>query len=359
MAEACREQGYTTYRSDFRAYSDTGTILERLTTWRRLSREGAKMCRSHGIQAVHVNSAAPAQWMVPVALFQGLPVLVHLHTHYLRRSRYLCLLHAATSVIGVSRQVLEGPTADRIGADRLKVIYNGVDFARAEAADGNLGGASLRESLGISEDAFVVAAAGSLIARKGYDVLIRAVHAMRSDAMRSHLVIAGDGVERASLEVLVRDLGLDGRVHFLGHVADLQRLYTTANVFALASRYDSFALVLAEAGHHGLASVATRVGGIPEVIADGETGLLVPPDDAEAMTQALCLLRDEPATRARMACAAAARVDAHFSIERMARQFEQTYCDLVDLPPKRRGLRSLRGALPSYFRLFRLTGTKI
>jgi glycosyltransferase involved in cell wall biosynthesis len=251
------------------------------------------------------------------------------------------LLHEASLIVGVSGQVNEGLLEDGLAAKRIRVIYNGIDFGR-------LGRSStcLRKVLGIPADAFVIATAGSLIARKGHDVLIRAFRQLLPGSQAPHLIIFGDGPDRAVLEGLVRTLDLNARVHFLGHVDDVSQLYQAADVFALASRGDAFGLVCAEAGHFGLPAVSTRVGGIPEVIVHNETGFLVSPGDVEAFARALSLLMADTKLRAQMGQAAAARVNRLFTAERMAREFEEAYTILSAVPKSQLGwisaLRRLR-----------------
>lgn len=341
MADEARAAGYPTIRSDFRHALDYSSPRPSLSHYLGLVRKCRALCREHGIQVLHSNSAAPVQWLVPAGRSERLPVLAHLHIDYLRRSRYVLLLHAATLAVGVSRQVVEGLIADRMALDRTRVIYNGIDLARLRRSP-----VDLRKSLGIAHDAFVVTTAGSLIARKGHDVLIRAFHSMQSEQPKSHLLIPSDGPERQALQALAASLGIAEQVHFLGYVDDITRLYEAADVFALASRGDAFGLVLAEAGSFSLPSVSTRVGGIPEVIVDGETGILVPPDDVAAFSHALARLRSDPALRKDMGDAAAARVGRLFTVARMARQFEEAYADLVSIPSSKlgwtSGLRSLR-----------------
>jgi hypothetical protein len=352
MAAAVQARGYQTYRSDFKPLFESQTSFSYFVNWMRLRREGARLCEKHAIKLIHANSAASTQWVLPLALSKRLPILAHLHSVYIRYWRYVYLLHAATLIVGVSRQVLEGFVVDGVSKDCLRVIYNGIDFAR-ERSSREHDALSLRENLAIEKNAFVVATAGSLIDRKGHDILIKAFNALPRETAPFHLIIAGEGPQRASLEALVGTLRLEQRVHFLGHVEGLHSVYKAADLFVLASRADAFPLVFIEAGHYGLASVATRVGGIPEAIEEGKTGILVPPNDVEALTNALRKLHEDPAMRASMGRAAAQRVETQLTIRKMTQQFEQTYRALLALPASRLGFLSLRKMARPYFQLFR------
>lgn len=345
MAAAACSAGYPTHRSDFRYFFDYSSPRPNLSCLLELVRTCRALCRTYGIRVLHANSAAPAQWLVPAGFGARLPVLVHLHISYLRRSRYVLLLHRATLAVGVSRQVINDLLADGMAPARTRVIYNGINVARL-----NRSAIDLKGLLKIPAGAFVIATTGSLITRKGHDVLIRAFASLSAEPM-PHLLILGDGPERNSLEALATSLGIAERVHFLGYIKDFVEVYQAADLFALASRGDAFGLVLAEAGYFSLPSVSTRVGGIPEVIAHEKTGLLVPPDDVAAFSSALERLMRDKTLRARFGSAAAARVEAMFTVERMAREFEEAYATLAAIPAARLGWRgATRGLLP-YLRL--------
>ena len=119
----------------------------------------------------------------------------------------------------------------------------------------------------------------------------------------------------------------------------------------LASRGDAFGLVLAEAGYFGLPAVSTRVGGIPEVVEDGVTGLLTPPDDPAALAAAISRLQGAPRLRRQLGDAARARVEARFSVDRMAREFEAAYVELASMPAGQLGWVSLLRRSAPYVRL--------
>ena len=327
LAAACREMGLTTYQTPFEFWFDYNRPSFRPARYLSLIREGIRIVRRHGVRVLHANGAAPCQWLVPVRAVTRRPLLVHLHIDYLRRSRYVLLLHMADLIVGVSSQVNDGFREDGTPPERLKVIYNGIDFDRIPAARQNL-----RSVLGIPQGAPVIATVGSLVHRKGHDLLLRAFAELPATAQGAlpHLLIGSDGEARATLEALAADLGISDRAHFLGYTDDLSAIYEAANIFALASRADAFGLVLAEAGHFGLPVVSTRVGGIPEVIIDGETGILVPPDDVPALREALRRLIDSPGLREAMGGAGRQRADRMFTVARMAAEFSDCYRGLAE-----------------------------
>lgn len=327
MADACLAAGYCTYQSEFRTMLDYNSDPANVKEYFKMIGFGIKLCREHHIRLIHANSAAPAQWLVPISRHMHLPMLAHLHSSYLRRSRYSNLLHCANMVVGVSKHVLEGLRSDGLADRRLRVIYNGINFSRfSDISPG------VRERNRIPNDAIVVTTAGALVVPKGHDILLRAFSAATDQSSRTHLVIMGDGPERRALRQLAGVLGIEKRVHFLGQVQDVSSVYAESDIFALATRKESFGLVLAEAGYLGLPTVSTKVGGIPEVVENNSTGLLVDADDVSAFSQALAGLIKDRSLRQRLGKAARARVEAEFSLSKMVSQLEALYCELTMTP---------------------------
>lgn len=181
-----------------------------------------------------------------------------------------------------------------------------------------------RRLLGVGTRELVVGTVANLHWRKGYPCLLRAAALVRDEEPRFRLFCIGAG-PKESLEDLARQLGLEAAVKFLGRRLDVPQLLPGFDVFVLASVTEPFGVVLAEAMAAGLPCVATRVGGIPEVVAEGETGLLVPAGDPEALAQAVLRLLRDPGLRRRMGRAGRRRVREHFSIERMTADVERMY----------------------------------
>ena len=345
MENAARAAGIVTYRSSFEYYFDYDSPRFALARYRTFVRDGIALVRRHGIRVLHANSAAPSQWLVPVARATRRPLLAHLHIDYRRRGRFVCLLHQTTLIVGVSRQVTQDFRRDGLTADRIATIYNGIDFARLTRTDDT----GLRQRLGIPAQAVTIAAAGSLIHRKGQDVLIRAFAAIRP-GRDIHLVIAGEGPDRAAYESLTAELGVAASVHFIGHCTDMPAVYRATDIVALASRADAFGLVLAEAGYFAIPAVATTVGGIPEVVEDGVTGLLVPPADPIALADALVRLADDPQQRRAFGQAAKARAERLFGVGQMVANFQDTYERLARLPPRALGWFGAGATIRPYLR---------
>jgi len=206
--------------------------------------------------------------------------------------------------------------------DRVTTIHNGIEISDFRVGPGVRD--EVRSELGIPSGAAVVAVVAVLRPPKGIDGLIRALPALVAAVPRTHLLVVGDGEARRSLERLAADLGMANRVTFTGSRADVPRMLATADVFALPSLTEALPTVVAEAMAAGLPVVASRVGGIPEMV-DDSTGTLVEPGDIAGLTRALAQLLDDPAEAGRRGRSgqllAAERFDLATQAERLASEY--------------------------------------
>jgi glycosyltransferase involved in cell wall biosynthesis len=171
----------------------------------------------------------------------------------------------------------------------------------------------------------LVGTIGRVEPQKGVDVLIRAF----AEIEDATLLVVGDGSERGRLEELARDLGVSERVEWKGWSDDARGYLPSLDVFVLPSRNEGFPLALLEALLAGTAVVASDVGSVAEAVQDGVTGLLVPPDDHEALTQALRRLLADEALGRRLGEQGRQAVRTRFTADHMARAFESLYAELT------------------------------
>ncbi len=213
--------------------------------------------------------------------------------------------------ICVSQDSADLTAAEGVSSKRIGTIWNGIDTERFQP------GRDLRGP---------VVAVGRLSPEKDFATLIRAAAiAIRQDPS-FRLEIAGDGVCMPALKDLIDQLGIsDQSVRLLGPVQDIPGLLSRASVFALSSLTEGVSLAIMEAMASGLPVVATRVGGNPEVIADGETGLLVPHSDPESFATALLALWQNPNERQRMGDRGRLRATEQFDVRRMIASYERLY----------------------------------
>jgi sugar transferase (PEP-CTERM/EpsH1 system associated) len=215
-----------------------------------------------------------------------------------------------------------------ISPDKLVVIHNGIPLGDFQPGDR----AVARASLGIPPSTCVVGTVGRLHPVKGTSYLLQAFADLAPDHAEAILLLVGDGPQRAQLQELVRCLENPERVQFLGNRSDVSRLLHAMDVFVLASVWEGMPNVALEAMAVGLPVVATAVGGTPEAVVDGETGLLVPPRDPGGLARAIARLLRDPELRRKMGQAGRRRVEQHFSVERMVYQTERLYEELLSGP---------------------------
>jgi glycosyltransferase involved in cell wall biosynthesis len=204
--------------------------------------------------------------------------------------------------------------------DKLRVIYNAVEPSDFDALPDR---ATLRAQMQTGDEPLIVCLA-RLTAWKGVDGLIRALPVVRGGVAGARLWVAGDGPMRAEWERLAAQMGLGEAVRFLGQMPrqEAAKLLRAADVLALFSTYEGLPHVALEAMAAGTPVVASAAGGTPEVVRDGETGLLIPVGDEVALAAALIRVLSDPTLAARLVANARAGLD-RFSMERMVESTER------------------------------------
>ncbi len=263
--------------------------------------------RREKVALVHVNGSnawRPAELLA--ARLAGIPVIAHYHVINHHPSP---AMHHCRAAIAVSRY-----TAEQSGPPGLPkpVIYNPVNLARFDA------GHSLRDTLGIHHQAVVVVFLGQVREIKGVADFI--AMARRIDHPDARFLIAGECRDRSKIpdsytpEDLLRMAKGDTRIRYIGYCREVENVYHTADIVVVPSRWqEPLGLINLEAGACRKAVVATRVGGIPEVVEDGVNGYLVEPSDVTALAARVTTLIADPALRIRMGEAGRQRVEAEFT----------------------------------------------
>ena len=206
-----------------------------------------------------------------------------------------------------------------IPESQLAVVWNGQSLP--ERAAPKLRG-EVRCELGLSEEEFVVGMVAGFRPVKRHEILIRAFELVLREVPNARLLLVGDGETRSEAERLVGELSLASRVIFLGPRSDAARFYACMDVHALCSYpAETFPLVVTEAMAAGVVQVAPAVGGIPELISEGRTGVLVPPESPAALAEAIISLAGDADRRERMTEAAHQFAMEHFSLETMVDGF--------------------------------------
>lgn len=179
----------------------------------------------------------------------------------------------------------------RVAADRVAVIHNGIDLAPYQAADSGAR-ERLRAALGLDASAFVFVTIAHLNPYKGHPTLVEAAGAIAADYPQAHWLFAGSGRSDDDVRRQVEAAGLSGRIRFLGIRRDVPDLLAASDAFVLPSHWEGCPLSILEAMAAGRAVIASAVGGVGEIVAAGETGLLTPPKDPASLADAMRQLLD-------------------------------------------------------------------
>jgi L-malate glycosyltransferase len=321
LAETLRGKGLDVVGDRFTVLMDSRAPRFDLRNYVRLVRRCRELLRTHNIALVHCNASEPCQWVVPAARLDDVPVVLQLHLEISLRSRCVRLTHQASFIVGVSRSAVVPFLQDGVPEARSDVVHPTIDPERLSQWP-----TVTRAEFGIGDTDFVFIAVGSTIAHKGFDSLLRGFTGVTGRDRRAVLLIAGDGPARRDLEVLAGELKLNDRVRFLGEFPSAPALMRdVADALVLTSRREAFGLVLVEAGFFGLPCVATRIGGVEEIVSDGDTGLVVPVDDEARLRTAMQRLMDEPELARALGSRLCRKVRSEMVAPAATRQLEAIY----------------------------------
>jgi len=284
---------------------------------------------------VHTHQLVTLLYAGLAARWLRLPVVLHtehgrekyetrLRTRLLGRvagltcDRFFCLTAEMAGRVRSARVVPE---------KKLAVIENGIDLD-AFAEELHDGGRT-REAFGIPPQVPVIGTVGRLSEVKRQDVLLRAFAQVRKRFESARLLIVGDGPLRKNLEELAAELGISDAVHFAGYQPHSGPFLKAMNVFALTSRSEGMPQAILEASVMGLPVVGSRIGGIPEVVEEGKTGLLFEVGNHEELAEFLCDLVGDRKKAAAYGAAGKKNVSARFSVARMAADYHKAALELL------------------------------
>lgn len=311
-----------------------------LPPWRKLSSLLSRYVAIRNLSAnlsrlqpdlIHVNDL----WWVPhtiraVRRLSGrrIPVIAHVRQHIRPEKVRAYSLDDADFVVAVSRRVQaaleEGGVRDRL----VKTLYSGVDLT---ACSQPIVGDGVQAKHGIPSDAFVIGTVGNLLPIKGYETVIEALPSICLRVPTAHYIVVGGGSEAylGQLKRLCGEQGVGDRVHFVGFQDSTRPYLAALDVYVQPSRDEAFGIAAVEAMAMGKAVVATRVGGLPEVVEEGRTGFLVPPGDPSAISEIIVkLFHDRPLIEA-MGRRGKIRAREHFDLERTLLGIEQVYQEVL------------------------------
>lgn len=299
------------------------------------------LLRTERIEVVHAHLAYASIWGCLAGALARVPVVVTFHVapstdppwsrEGLRRILRIRLVNTfARHAVTVSKAVGEAWIREGLDRDKVEVIHNGVALEPLPGDRSPRMGLDLAQELGIDPDRRIVLTVSVLRPGKGIPDLLSAVARLVADGGNVALLLAGDGPLREELERWIVAEQLEDHIYLLGFRRDVSSLLAMADVFALPSRWDALPTALLEAMAAGLPVVATRTGGIPEIVEEGVSGLLVPPGDPARLAAALDRILTEPLLARRLGDGARDRVRRDFSRDRWCERLSALYEATVD-----------------------------
>jgi glycosyltransferase involved in cell wall biosynthesis len=244
-------------------------------------------------------------------------VAFHLKAHAFSRWKY----HQVDCFLAASESIHSVLLNDGVEASKIVTVYEGIDIHRIQAETP----VNIHAELWLPVHAPIVGATGALTAEKGHRHLIDAAALVVREVPDARFVILGEGDHRPVLERQIKELRLDKHVFLPGFRADVLGFLQSFDLFVMPSIFEGLGTSLLDAMAAGKATVATRTGGIPEVVVDGDTGLLVPPRDHHALAQAIVTLLKDEQLRKQMGAAGLERVQRVFSADRMVERTLDVY----------------------------------
>jgi glycosyltransferase involved in cell wall biosynthesis len=318
LESACRDNGVPSAAASMRSELDPFSVLR---VARILRRFGADVAHYHTARAHTLGLAASRIARTPVKVLSR-RVDFPVSGNPLSKVKYKASLDA---VIAITQAVKDVLTRGGVDPDVITVIYSGIDLAeRAVKADG----AGLRAELGVPQGACLVGAIGALAPHKAQAFLLRAAAKLAEERDDVRYIIAGEGELEGELKALASTLGVTGIVTFAGFRRDIEAVLGAIDLFVLSSVAEGLCTSILDAMASGVPVVATRVGGVPEIVVDGESGLLVPPADGNALAAAIGRALDDVDLRRRLVEGGRHRV-VRFGLERTVAETESLYARLL------------------------------
>ena len=293
-------------------------------------------CKAQNVDVIHAHQYTPFFYSsISRVLGNRLPVLFTEHGRtfpdYRRRKRVFAnqfLFSKKDRVIAVGNQVKRALIENEgIAEQKIEVIYNGIDVQRfipnADVRE------QTRRNLGIQSDETVVIHVARLDPLKDHLSAIRAF-GLLNETPRVKLLIVGEGPERNNIQAEIEKLGLHARISMLGLRDDIPDLLNAADACLLTSRSEGIPLTLAEAMATQLPVVATKVGGVPEIVVDGESGILCEAGDTKSLAASISKLCNSPKERVAFGQAGRRRIIEHFNADEMHQQYQSKYRQMAN-----------------------------
>jgi len=300
----------------------------------RCTRRLAEIVRRERVDVLHAHQYTPFFYSTVSRLLGSRPPVLFTehgrhHPDYPRRKRIVAnrvLLRGRDRVVAVGEAVRQALIHNEgIAPYRVEVIYNGIPLEKFGTQPTASERSAIRASIGLGPDDLFLIQVARLDYLKDHATAIRTIERVKNRCGRARLVLVGDGPDRGPIESLVWQRALGEDVRFLGQRDDVPRLLAASDIVILTSISEGIPLTLIEAMASGRPVVSTRVGGVAEVVVDGQTGLLAPAGDDAALAEHVLRLADDSVLRERMGRLGRQRAEALFSERQMHDHYRMCY----------------------------------
>ena len=280
---------------------------------------------------IHVNDI----WWVPHTvraiagrLSSPVPIVAHVRQEIEPEKVQRYELDRVDAVIAISRQIEQSLIHGGVSANKVRTLYSGIDFSKRHPPHVDQ---AIRQMIGLPSGAVLLGTVANLFPRKGYEVMLRALPAIvRAVPMVHYVIVGSDDHDYATrLKRLAHELKIADHVHIVGFQDPVQPLLAALDLYVHPALMEGFGIAVVEAMAMGKAVVATTTGGLPEVVVQGETGLLVPPRDVESLAATVVSLLEDTVRREEMGLRGKARAQERFSLDASVAKMEELYGEVL------------------------------
>jgi glycosyltransferase involved in cell wall biosynthesis len=280
---------------------------------------------------IHVNDI----WWVPHTVrvvarcvAKSVPIVAHVRQEIEPAKVRRYELDCVESVIAISRQIEQSLIAGGVSVKNVRTLYSGIDLSEKRLTHDDQ---AIRQMIGLPNGAVLLGTVANLFPRKGYEVMLRALPAIVRAVSTVHYVIVGsdDHGYADRLKRLAHELKIADRVHIVGFQDPVQPFLAALDLYVHPALMEGFGIAVVEAMAMGKAVVATTAGGLPEVVAQGETGMLVPPGNAESLAATVVSLLEDKVRREQMGLCGKMRAHERFSLAASVAHMEQLYGEIL------------------------------
>lgn len=315
------------------------SVMERLPGFdSRLIKQLRKYISCHGIDIVHCHQYTPYFYGVLAALGLGVKVIFTEHGRFypdiVSRKRQLVnqgLALFTNAITAISRATADAlVNIEKLPRRKVEVIYNGINPQLTKSDQDSNDIEEFRKRYNLESHHFIYGTISRLEPIKNQQLMIRAFSVVLQKLPDSRLILIGDGAIRKELEKLVSELGIDNQVIFTGFITDPQKYIQLMDVFLLPSFSEGTSMTLLEAMSYSTPAIVTNVGGSPEIILHGKTGLVTESDNLQELTQAMFKLYENPSLRIEFGASAFERFHQEFTDIKMIASYQTLYSKLAD-----------------------------